>query len=238
LMIDVRALQIAGLLVLSDPFRGPLDVALMLLALNFAVTAAISTARDRESGTLEVLFYAPVNEASYVLGKTLGVLGSYLLILPVVAAGFVLLAKLSGFLLPPTFALSVVFSVVPVASVIALSILLAIGTNRVRSAVLVLAAVTFVFLGGTAAYSIVLMVPIDNPSSPIVSLRDALAATSSVLRWVSPFAYLQEIVTNGVAIGAWFTAAKALAVSLTMTVTMLVLAALWLRRRGVEGMSE
>lgn len=238
LMIDVRALEVAGLLVVSDPYRGPLDAALLLLALYFAVGAAISTARDRESGTLEVLFYAPVNETAYVVGKTLGFLGAYLVILPVLAAGFFVLSLVSGFLLPPTFALSLVLSLVPVTSVVAFGILLAIGTSKVRSAVLILAVVAFAFIGATAAYSMILLVPIDNPSSPIVPLRDALAAANAVLRWISPFRYLQTIVGDGVAVGAWITAAKALAVSLAASAALIAAASLWLRRRGVEGRTE
>lgn len=238
LTIDVRALEVAGLLVVSDPFRAPLDAALLILALYFAVGAAVSTARDRESGTLEVLFYAPVNEIAYVFGKLLGLLAAFLAMLPVLAAGFFILSEVSGFLLPATFGLSLALSLVPVASVIALGILLAIGTDKVRSAVLVLALVAFVFIGATAAYAMVLMVPIDNPSSPIVPLRDALATANTMLRWVSPFQYLQTIVGDGVAIGAWFTAAKALALSLAATAVLTGAAALWLRRRGVEGRSE
>ena len=36
---------------------------------SVSTSAAVSTARDREAGTLEVLFYGPVDEISYVLGK-------------------------------------------------------------------------------------------------------------------------------------------------------------------------
>jgi hypothetical protein len=128
--------------------------------------------------------------------------------------------------------------VVPAAMVVSLGILLAIGTNRVRSAVLILGAVAFVFLGGAAAYSLVLMIPMENPSSPIIALRDSLAAVNGTLRWISPFAYLSRIVAEGVAIGAWLTVAQALAASLAGTALMIVIAATWLRRRSLGRASE
>ena len=72
LLIDVRALEAAGLVVLADPFRPPLAIAMLVLAVYLAISAAVSTARDRESGTLEVLFYAPVDEITCVLGRSAG----------------------------------------------------------------------------------------------------------------------------------------------------------------------
>lgn len=92
----------------------------------------------------------------------------------------------------------------------------------------------FVMLGAAAANSIVLMVPIDHPSSPVLALRDALAGVNAVLHWVSPFAYMQRIVGEGVAIGAWQTAGIGVAGALVATCVMLALAAAWLRWRGVQ----
>jgi ABC-type transport system involved in multi-copper enzyme maturation permease subunit len=238
LLLDVRALAVAGVLVRSDPFGAPLDAALLVLALFFAISAAAQTARDRESGTLEVLFYAPVDELTYILGKTFGLVAAYALMLPLVAFCFFLMSMATGFVLPMSFVLGLLFSVVPAAMVVSLGILLAIGTNRVRSAVLILGAVAFVFLGGAAAYSLVLMIPIENPSSPIIALRDSLAAVNGTLRWISPFAYLSRIVAEGVAIGAWVTVAQALAASLAGTALMIVIAATWLRRRSLGRASE
>lgn len=238
LLIDVRALRVAGLLIPADPYRAPLDVALLVLAFYFAVSAAVSTARDRESGTLEVLFFGPVDEITYCLGKVLGLLAVYALCMPMLALSLVGLAWLSGLGLPATLATSLVFSLIPAAMVLSLGLILSIGTRRVRSAVLILGGVALVLLGGSAAYAIVLMVPIDNPSSPVVALRDGLAAVNAVLRWVSPFAYLQRIVAEGVAIGAWRNAAVGAAFALAATGVMIGLAAAWLRLRGVQRAGE
>jgi ABC-type Na+ efflux pump permease subunit len=238
LLIDVRAVSVAGVLVRSDPFGAPLDACLLVLALFFSVSAAAQTARDRESGTLEVLFYSPVNEVTYVLGKTLGLVAAYALMLPLVALCFGLMSLITGFVLAGSFFVSLVFSAVPAAMVVSFGILLAIGTNRVRSAVLILGAVAVVFLGGAAAYTLVLMVPIENPSSPVIALRDSLAIFNGALRWISPFAYLNRVVTEGVAIGAWMTAVQGLLASLAGTLLMIVVAAAWLRRRSLGKTAE
>lgn len=233
LLVDVRALEAGGLLVLADPFGPPLTVAMLVLALFLAVSAAVSTARDRESGTLEVLFYGPVDEISYVLGKIGGLLLAYLAALPLLLASLALLAVMTGFSLTPAILASLILSIVPAAEIVGFGVLLSIGTNRVRTAVLLLIGVTAVLLGVTVAYSMVLLIPIGDPSSPVLPLRDALAALNAVVRWISPFAYLERVVDAAVT-GAWRTALISLAASVAYTAVMICLAAYWMRRRGVH----
>jgi ABC-type transport system involved in multi-copper enzyme maturation permease subunit len=232
LLVDVRALKAAGLLVLMDPFRPSVGIAMLVLALFFAVSAAVSAARDRESGTLEVLFYGPVDEITYVLGKAGGLLLAYLAALPLLLASLALLSWMSGFDLTPPNIVSVLLSIVPVAQVIAFGVLLSIGIGRVRSAVLLLVGVVGVLLGIQVAYGMVLLVPISDPSSPVLALRDALAALDAARSWISPFAYLERVV-DGATRGNWQSALRSLAAAIVYAVVIIALAAWWLRRRGV-----
>jgi ABC-type transport system involved in multi-copper enzyme maturation permease subunit len=232
LLVDVRALKTADLLVLTDPFRPSVGIAMLVLALFFAVSAAVSAARDRESGTLEVLFYGPVDEITYVLGKAGGLLLAYLAALPLLLASLGLLSWMSGFALTLPILVSVLLSIVPVAEIIGLGILLSIGIGRVRSAVLLLVGVVGVLLGIKLAHGMVLLVPISDPSSPVLPLRDALAALDAACSWISPFAYLERVV-DGATRGDWQSALLSLVAAIAYAVVMLGLAAWWLRRRGV-----
>ncbi|MDH3669472.1 MAG: ABC transporter permease [Paracoccaceae bacterium] len=237
LLVDVRALEAGGHLVLADPFGPPLTIAMLVLALFLAVSAAVSAARDRESGTLEVLFYGPVDEISYVLGKIGGLLLAYLAALPLLLASLSLLALMTGFSLTLVIVASLILSIVPAAEIVGFGVLLSIGTNRVRTAVLLLIGITVVLLGITVAYSMVLLIPIEDPSSPVLPLRDVLAALDAGVRWISPFAYLERVVDAAVT-GAWRTALISLAVAVAYTAVMICLAAYWMRRRGVHRRGE
>jgi ABC-type transport system involved in multi-copper enzyme maturation permease subunit len=237
LLIDVRALEAGGLLVLADPFRPPLAIAMLVLAVFLALSAAMSTARERESGTLEVLFYAPVDEITCVLGKVGGLLAVYVAALPLVLAAFALLALITGFALTPTILVSLALSIAPAAEVVSFGVLLSMGTGRVRTAVLLLVGVTAVLLGATVAYSMILLVPIADPSSPVLSLRDALATLDAIVSWISPFAYFEGVV-DGAMTGAWRTALISLAAAIACTLLMMGVAAYWLRRRGVYRRAE
>jgi ABC-type transport system involved in multi-copper enzyme maturation permease subunit len=233
----VRALEAAGILVLADPFRSPLAMAMLVLALFLAISAAVSTARDRESGTLEVLFYAPVDEITCVLGKVGGLLIAYVAALPLLLASFALLALITGFALTPTVLISLALSIVPAAEVVSFGVLLSVGTSRVRTAVLLLGGAAALLLGATVANSLVLLVPITDPASPVLALRDALAALEMVVRWVSPFAYLERVV-DGAITGAWRTALISLAAAVGYTLLMMAGAAYWLHRSGVYWRGE
>lgn len=237
LLIDVRALEAAGILVLADPFRAPLAFAMLVLAAFLALSAAVSTARDRESGTLEVLFYAPVDEISCVLGKVGGLLVVYVAALPMLFAAFALLALITGFALTPAILLSLALSIVPAAEVVSFGVLLSIGAGRVRTAVLLLLGATAVLLSAALAYGMVLLVPITDPSSPVLALRDALAALDAIVRWISPFAYLERVI-DGALTGAWRAALTSLAAAVGYTLLMMAGAAYSLRRRGVYRRSE
>jgi hypothetical protein len=83
----------------------------------------------------------------------------------------------------------------------------------------------------------VLLVPIEDPSSAVLPLREALAKLDAVVRWVSPFAYVERVV-DGVATGAWRTALVSFAAAAGYAATMIAVAAFWLRRRGVHRRGE
>lgn len=232
-LVDMRALATGGLLVLADPFGPALTVALLAAALYLAVSAAVSTARDRENGTLEVLFYGPVDEISYILGKVGGLLAAFVAALPLLLACFALLSLMTGFVLTMKVLISLALSIIPACVVIGFGVLLAVGTSRVRTAVLILIAAIAGLLGITVGYSLVLLVPITDAASPVLPLRDGLAALDAVVRWLSPFSYIERVV-DGVARGAWRSAGISLAAGVFYAAAMIALAALWLRRRGVQ----
>lgn len=233
LLVDVRALEAGGVLVLSDPFGPAFTIAMLVLALFLAVSAAVSAARDRESGTLEVLFYGPVDEISYVLGKVGGLLVAFAAALPLLLASFALLGLMTGFALTTKILFGLALSIVPAAEIIGFGVLLSVGTSHVRTAVLLLIAVIAGLLGISVAYSLVLLVPITDAASPVLPLRDALAALDAVVRWLSPFSYLERVV-DGVTRGAWRSAIVSLMIAIAYAAIVIVLAAFWLRRRGVQ----
>ena len=79
---DVALVRSNGLMVNAAPFQGPLLGALLVLSSFFAFSAVLSVARERDRGTLEVLFYGPIDETTYLGGKLVGLMGAYVAMMP------------------------------------------------------------------------------------------------------------------------------------------------------------
>jgi ABC-type Na+ efflux pump permease subunit len=208
-----------------------------LFSLFLAISAAVSAARDRESGTLEILFYGPVDERLYVLGKIGGLLAAYIAALPLLLVPFFILSLVTGFMLTPAVFASVLLSILPAAAIISFGVLLSVGTSRVRTAVLLLTGISALLIGVTIGYKLVMLVPVNDPSSPVLVLRDALGVLDMAVSWISPFAYLERIIDAAMA-GGWWTAARGSVAVAAGVVIMASFATLWLRHRGVYRRGE
>jgi ABC-type transport system involved in multi-copper enzyme maturation permease subunit len=232
--VDVKALETAGVLVRAEPLRAPLAIAILILCAFFAVSAAVSTSRERENGTLEVLFYGPVSPAIYICGKVAGQLVAYVAALPLLLVSFLVLSKISGFAMSPMVLASSLLSVVPAAAIISFAVMLSIGTSKVRSAVLLIIGVIALLIGVKIAYGLVALIPISDPSSSLVALRDALLSLDIAFRWISPFAYLERVVDAGIT-GDWWKATVNSAIVLAGIIGLMGLAVVRLRQIGVYG---
>jgi hypothetical protein len=92
-------------------------------------------------------------------------------------------------------------------------------------------------VGVTVAYEMVLLVPIEEASSPVIPLRDALRTLNTIVLLISPFAHLERIV-DAVAAESWRRAGLDLLLSLGLSLALIAAAIAWLRRRGVHGARE
>ena len=233
LATELQRAQTGGLLVHDNPFQAPLLAAVLVLSIFLAISAVVSVARERERGTLEVLFYGPIDEPAYIAGKFAGQVAGFLAALPLLALSFLLLCLFTGFIISPVVLLGLVASVVPAAEVVAFGLLLSVAAGRLRSSILLFIGVTALFLGIAVAYGIVSAIPIESPASPMLPLREALAALDAVVDWLSPFAYFERVLES-IALGAWSSATTALLAGLGHVVVTLGLASFGLRRRGVR----
>jgi ABC-type transport system involved in multi-copper enzyme maturation permease subunit len=81
-----------GLLVTGSPLNFPFYLTVIVTGIYLSLAALIAVARERESGTMEVLFYGPVDPASYVAGKLLENLMSF----GVMLAGYLIVFLILG----------------------------------------------------------------------------------------------------------------------------------------------
>jgi len=86
-----------GLLVVSGAFTLPLFAVIIVSSLFLALSSVTTIAREREQGTMEALFYGPIDAFSYVLGKYLAQVATYLVMVIFYGCCFLFYAGLTNF---------------------------------------------------------------------------------------------------------------------------------------------
>lgn len=235
---DVDLVRSNGLLIDTAPFREPIVAAVIVLSLFMALLAVLSVARDRDQGTLEVLFYGPVDEVTYLFGKLIGLLGAYIVMLPLVLAAVIGLEIMTGFELGLAGTLAAMaLSVLPAAMIIVVGLMVSVLAGRARSSILVFLAAAALFTVVGVAHSLVSEIEITDPASALLPLRDALAAADDALERISPFTYLERVVSWADE-GAWGRAGRSLLVAAAGLGAAGAVAIAGLRRRGVRAREE
>lgn len=226
--------QESGLLVMSGAFNFPLFAVIFLSAVYLAVASVTTIARERDQGTMEVLFYGPVDSVSYVLGKFLAQMSVYLFMLLVFGLCFLIFVGLTNFTFPGNVGWVVLLSVLVVSNVIAFSIFLSAQSGSVRTALFLFLSILLLLVVIQFGREILSVIPVGGRYyNPMLFLQNVLVALNSVVRWVSPFSYLMqgmESVRRG-SMGAYGLVAVT---STLFSLLFLVLSVAVLERRGVR----
>lgn len=143
----VTAVEEQGILVLSSPLGFPFSIVITVSAFYLAVTASIAVSREKDNGTLEVLFYGPVEAETYVLAKYFEQLCKYLLMLVFYGVLFTVFGFLTNFNTPSELGPYILASVGLGSNIIAGGLLISTLTNKIRNSILLLIALMSGFLG-------------------------------------------------------------------------------------------
>ena len=224
----------SGLLVHSGPFDLPLLLGLQLAALFLALLAATTVARERDRGTLEVLFYGPMNTASFILGEFLGHTVAYGFLSAGLLVGFVALATFSGFVFSVALVMVILLSVASASATVAIGLALSAAARTVRTAVVGLLALVGGFTAVGLGHAYLAALPLQGRYyHPLLFLKNALALLNRLGAALWPLAYLER--GMGAALQAqWLLYGGTMLASTALALAMLIAAAMLLERRGVR----
>lgn len=222
-----------GLITVFDPSSSAVSAPAVVAALYLAVVSSLSVARDRSSGTLEVLFYGPVNEVSYVVGKYIEqmlacgvILGFYAIVIPLQS----MLAGLgsSGRVWP-----TLLVALGGASAAVSLGILVSSGARSARSSVTIMVGLLTALLVIQGANAILDGVDLATLPAALSYASPLISAAGRVCAYVSPFGYMAQGM-NALARGYIIRYAGFLAASLAYSAILLVLAVANIRRKGVK----
>ncbi len=195
LVNDLRYTETNQLLLAKQPFTTAILVSVILISLYLALTASLNVAGEYNSNTIEMLFYGPVDEASYMLGNFLAQLKIFVLSL----AAVLVWMNLSIWLLNLEFRLDMfamlLAAVFMCAQLVAFGLLLAAWGGKRRST-LVYFLLVILLIGGIQAADLITstLVQIQNATviDPLVITRNILSVSNQIIAWVSPYAQLNN----------------------------------------------
>lgn len=227
---DVAYAQERGLAVMANPLLLPFYVAVLNLSVLTALSSLATVAREREHGTLQTLFYGPVDEVSYLAGK----FAAHALIFGVSSCALFIALIAWGWLANLHIDLSMLA---------ALTLALACGGAIVAMGLLTSAALTaragiLLFVGAAAVFlgvqvgTVVVSDAAAAGAGAFSALHDSLVTLNRLIAVVSPFAYL-DAGLDALAARAGHVYATWLLMAVGEAVVSLRLAVALLRRRGV-----
>ncbi|MCA9916590.1 MAG: hypothetical protein KC445_01500 [Anaerolineales bacterium] len=230
---SVRFVGESSLNILAQPFLVPLQVVLSLAMLFVAVESTLAIARPREQGSLQILFFAPIDETLFIGGNFLAGLIIYSLFVALTLPILFLLCWATNFFIPLQLLWAIIPTLFAVAATVAFCLFVSAAAPSARAAVLILVAGILVLLGLQSAYSALLSVP---PTSrfydALLFIRTILANLQTVLAWLSPFRML-DVILKASLNNDWLALLRQLGISLAATIIWLFTAVRMLRRRGV-----
>lgn len=233
---NVQATTKNMLFISQQPLFLPLLISVSFLALLLAVMASINVSRERDRGTLEVLVYGPVNEATFLFGVFIGYLKIYLEMLLIILVW----ANLATWMLHLAFSLKIllmlVSSVLMAAALIAFGILTAVLGGKARTALVFFFIIVLVLGGIQIADQIVtiLLQASDSASNSMIFLRNVLMMLSSGVQWISPYSQF-TLMMDGIADSIWRTYFAHLAILLVQTLVLIIGGIKIFERKGVRG---
>jgi|TARA_B100000959_G_scaffold251075_1_gene280096 ABC-type transport system involved in multi-copper enzyme maturation permease subunit len=176
---------------MPDLFSFPFRWVIILTSVYLAFSVVVAIARERESGAMELLFYGPVDNVSYVLGKYSAQLTVYCSLIILYLICFFILSNIAGVQIPGSFYMMMLLSLVTGAYLISVGVFVSTMSRNVRSATLVfltLIASTLLIQASQAWLSNI--APESDYYNPVLLLQQLLGWIQVVLTWLSPFSYL------------------------------------------------
>jgi len=217
----------------SYPLNFPLFTSVVIISLYLVIVSAISISREREQGTLEVLFYGPVSSFSFLMGKYITDMLLYFIILGFFAIYFLGVSLLTNLGFTIALVKAFVVSIFLASCVISFGLFISSLTGKVRSSIVWLIGILLAFLGIWFLQNIFLRLPSEALSSWMRYLQKTIGIIYHFVNWVSPFSYLSRGMES-IWLGSMKPFLLNILYSVLYTVILLALSVHILRAKGVR----
>ncbi|HHY99441.1 MAG TPA: ABC transporter permease subunit [Firmicutes bacterium] len=187
----IGAVSDAGLQVSAEPLSMPFLLAIVAFTLYLGILATLAISRERDRGTLEVLFYGPVDSLSYVMAKFVQHVAAFVIIIIGTLIVFGLISMISGLVFTSSLIKMALLSLFFVSTAIAFGIFLSSSTSKTRNSIILFILIMLGFGLFSLLEGYVNSLRGDVPAI-VENARVVVAWLSRGLDWISPVAYLSR----------------------------------------------
>jgi ABC-type transport system involved in multi-copper enzyme maturation permease subunit len=225
-----------SLVVMIRPLYLPVFVSTVLLSLYLALIATLGVARERDRGTLMVLFFGPMDEWSYLFGRLLGQTALFGFVLLANLAWALALASLTNLVFHWDILLVLLVALLVNGAVVSFGLFMAAYGRSSRASLVLFVVVTLVALAIQFGDQAILQFAAQaqpNRRDPILFLRQLLATMNQIIQWLSPYVQFSQAM-DALVVGNMLRVVGH-SIMIALQGTVLFMAAVWtLKRSGVQ----
>lgn len=228
------SIQADDILISADPLNYPLFISVIIISFYLAILSAISISREKDQGTLEVLFYGPVSSLTYILGKYIKDILTYLVMVVFFLVYFWGVSLLTNLGFSYGLLKTILVSIFSVSCIVSFGLFISSITGKMRNSIIWLVGILALFLAIQIGQTILLGMPEENMSPVLIYLGDTLSVVSRGINWISPFSYLTRGI-DSIYLGNTLLYGLNILYSLVYSAILLLLSIFILKKKGVKG---
>ena len=228
------SIQADDILISADPLNYPLFISVIIISFYLAILSAISISREKDQGTLEVLFYGPVSSLTYILGKYIKDILTYLVMVVFFLVYFWGVSLLTNLGFSYGLLKTILVSIFSVSCIVSFGLFISSLTGKMRNSIIWLVGILALFLAIQIGQTILLGMPEENMSPVLTYLGDTLSVVSQGINWISPFSYLTRGI-DAVYLDNALLYGLNILYSIVYSAILLSLSIFILKRKGVKG---
>lgn len=228
------SIQADNILISADPLNYPLFISVVIISLYLAILSAVSISREKDQGTLEVLFYGPVSSSTYILGKYIKDILTYLVMIIFFLVYFWGVSLLTNLGFSYGLLKTILVSIFSVSCIVSFGLFISSLTGKMRNSIIWLVGILGLFLVVQLGQTVLLGMPEESMSPVLTYLGDTLSVVSQGINWISPFSYLTRGI-DAVYLDSTLLYGLNILYSLVYSAVLLSLSIVILKRKGVKG---
>jgi len=222
-----------SLAAIPTPITSPFFLAVVMIAMYLGLCSSIAISRERDQGTMEVLFYGPVDSVSYIVGKYAQQMFTFGVALVFSVINFFFLSLATNFGFSGHFFGLIILSIFLASCMVTFGVLLSTITKRTNISVVVFIALMAVLIYFPFARAQVLSISGKSLTTAQIFARVVLENLNIIVMWISPIAYFERGML-AVSLGNIFEYAISIISSTVYTVVLLALSIKLFQRKGVK----